>query len=185
MKAGELEEEFAGYDDWTPQHQVYEPALDEDDEKEEPVEELKDVDDLDLNRHLSAKVQIPRAGYDLAVGKVVRRSRGTDGELIGKTDSNPLLDTSQYEVEFEDGSVEKCSANIIAEHIYAQLDDDVYTWMLMDEIVDHWSNPDAVPKREGKVRGPNGTWKAKQTTKGWELCVRWKDSSTEWVSLRD
>ena len=66
--------------------------------------------------------------------------------MIGKSNSNPLLDTSQYEVEFEDGSVEKYSANIIAEHIYAQLDDDGYTRMLMDEIVDHRSTPDAIPR---------------------------------------
>ena len=192
MKAGkdtdELESEFAGSDDVTPRHVMYEPILDQElltDEKDQPPKELSDAEDLDLNRYLAAKVQIPRAGYDLAVGKVVRRARGTDGELIGKSDSNPLLDTAEYEVEFEDGSVEKYSANIIAEHIYAQLDDDGHTKMLMDEIVDHRSDASAVQLSDGKVRGPNGTWKPKKTTRGWELCVRWKDGSTEWVPLKE
>ena len=55
-------------------------------------------------------------------GRVVRRARDSAGELIGKTNPNPLLDTSEYEVQFEDGAVERYHANIIAEHIYSRVD---------------------------------------------------------------
>ena len=192
MKSGKdadvLESEFDAADELTPKHVQYEPADDhgyETEDKEEAVPELADADDLDLNRYLAAKVQIPKDGYTFATGKVVRRARDSSGELIGKAHNNPILDTSVYEVEFEDGSVEKYNANIIAEHIYAQLDDDGYTRMLMDEIIDHRSDNTAVKKGEGSVRGPNGTLKPKITTRGWELCVRWKDNSTEWVPLKE
>ena len=59
-----------------------------------------------------------------AVGKVIGRVRDESGELVGKSNRNPLLDTAVYDVEMSNGSVEKYSANIIAEHIYSQLDED-------------------------------------------------------------
>ena len=176
----------------TPKHVAYEEwedfkmgITDVDPTKKEEIPDLVDADDLDFNKYLSAKVRIPQGGYTFANGKVVRRARDSNGELIGKSHSNPLLDTSVYEVELEDGSVERYNANIIAEHIYAQVDDDGYTMMLVDEIIDHRSNEQALTKADGFVRGPNGSLKPKQTTKGWELCVRWKDGSTEWVPLKE
>ena len=125
--ADELEHEFGDKDEITPKHMAYEPVMDEapdSKDKPQPVPDLKDADDLDLNRHLSAKVLIPKDGHTFANGRVVRRARDSGGQLVGKSHNNPILDTSVYEVEFEDGSVEKYNANIIAEHIYAQLDDD-------------------------------------------------------------
>ena len=47
------------------------------------------------------------------------------------------LDTAQYEVEFEDGAVERYHANIIAEHIYSQMDDEGNGVALLDDIIDH------------------------------------------------
>ena len=81
--------------------------------------------------------------------------------------------------------MEKYNANIIAEHIYAQLDDDGYTRMVMDEIVDHRSDETAVGRKDGTIKGPNGTTQPRKTTKGWDLCVKWKDGSTEWVPLKE
>ena len=47
------------------------------------------------------------------------------------------FDTAMYEVEFEDGAVERHQANIIAEHICAQIDGEGYTKALLEEIIDH------------------------------------------------
>ena len=90
-------------------------------EEREDLPELADADDFDLNKYISAKVMLPKDGYTFASGKVVRRDKDDNGELIGKTSHNPLLDSSVYEVEFEDGAVERYHANIIAEHIYCLL----------------------------------------------------------------
>ena len=35
-----------------------------------------------------------------------------------------MLDTSEYEVQFDDGSTETYAANIIMENIYTQVDDE-------------------------------------------------------------
>ena len=84
--------------------------------------ELADACDFDLNKCISAKVMLPKDGFTFSSGKVVRRARDNNGELTGKTSHNPLLDSSVYEVEFEDGAVERHHANTIAEHIYSQMD---------------------------------------------------------------
>ena len=85
-----------------------------------------------------------------------------------------MLDTSVYEVELEDGSIERYHANILVEHIYASIDDDGYTKSAFDSIVDHRSKSNAV---RGQAQG--------QTTKGWDLCVKLSDGSTMWVPLKD
>ena len=176
----------------TPEHLAYEAwedfelnMTDEDPSMKVDIPDLVDADDLDFNKYLSAKVQIPIGGYTFANGKVVKRARDDNGVLIGKSNSNPLLDTSVYEVEFQDGSVERYNANIIAEHIYAQVDDDGYTKMLVDEIIDHRSNEHAISKADGFERGPNGSRKPKKTTRGWDFLVQWKDGSTEWIPLKE
>ena len=70
-------------------------------------------------------------------GTVKKRKRDRDGNLIGKSNQNPFLDTAMYEVEFDGGGVEAYTANIIAESIYSQVDDEGFTYFKMDEIIDH------------------------------------------------
>ena len=53
-------------------------------EDKEPLPEIKEADDLDLNKYISAKVMLPKDGYTFASGRVVRRVRDENGELVGK-----------------------------------------------------------------------------------------------------
>ena len=55
-----------------------------------------------------------------------------NGEPIGKAHKNPLLDSRQFEVEYIDGTTEILSANIIAENILAQVDDQGQRQLLLD-----------------------------------------------------
>jgi hypothetical protein len=82
---------------------------------------LPDAEDIKMgyDNYILAKVSIPVNGYQFANGVVKRRARDTNGELIGKANLNPLLNTSVYEVELEDGLVERYHANILAEHLYS------------------------------------------------------------------
>ena len=107
MDSLELDEqaEVQQLDDEAAAHVPYEELdLDEDadDSGKKPLPELKEVDDLDmdLDRYIAAKVQLPRDGVTFATAKVVKRSRDEEGELIGKSSKNPLLDTAVYEVQF-------------------------------------------------------------------------------------
>jgi hypothetical protein len=57
--------------------------------------------------------------------RVVKRSRGLNSEPIGCTHANPLFDTREYEIEFNDGTHEKYyQANVIAENMFAQVDNE-------------------------------------------------------------
>ena len=153
--------------------------------EDEPPPEIAEADDFDFNSYISAKVKLPVDGHTFANATVVRRARDECGELIGKSHGNPMMDTSLYEVRFEDGAVERYSANIIAENIYSQVDKDGTTLSYVQEIVGHKSDDDAVKISEGMSESHNGTKRRKQTTKGWWLLVELMNGSTEWAQLKD
>ena len=72
-------------------------------------------------------------------------------------------------------------ANIIAENIMSQVDEQGHKQMMIDEIVDHRKSNEAISK--GGVT--EGIDMKICTTKGWKLCVQWKDGSSSWVTLKD
>ena len=76
------------------------------------------------------------------------------------------------------------AANIIAENLLSQVDDEGNRQMLFDEIIAHRVLPDAVHKNEGTYTLPSGAVRKKRTTRGWEFCVQWKGGTTEWVALK-
>jgi hypothetical protein len=112
---------------------------------------------------------------------VKKRSRDQEGELIGRSNSNPLLDSSMYEVQFEDGSVDRYHANIIAENIYSRVDSAGNSQYMLDEILDHQSDDTAIKQSEGFTVGSKGEQVPKQTTRGWKLLVRQKGSQHKLV----
>jgi hypothetical protein len=97
---------------------------------DEPVQvgEPDDIDDLGpetdpFDKYISTKVLLP-SGDEMLYGTVLRRKRDESGNLIGKSHSNPVLDTSVYEDMFDNGHVEAYNANLIAENIYARTDNE-------------------------------------------------------------
>jgi hypothetical protein len=52
--------------------------------------------------------------------------------------------------------------------------------------VQHWYIPKKAALRcDGYIVVKNGKRRHKLTTKGWKLCVKWKDGSTSWEALKD
>ena len=90
-----------------------------------------------------------------------------------------------HDVEFTDGSIEKYTANVIAENMFAQVDDEGHQFLIMKEITDHRKDNTAVPISDGTITSSNGNVKPKVTTRGWELLVQWKDGSMSWEKLKD
>ena len=83
--------------------------------------EADDVDVQTFDKLVGAGVSIVRGG-ERAKGVVKRRAQDEYGNLKGMSNSNPLFDLSEYFVEFEDGSSDRYTANIIAESIFSQFD---------------------------------------------------------------
>ena len=118
----------------------YEPM--EEDEVEPELGEADQVQHEAFDRYITARVNLSQ-GDSKAYGTVMGRKRDANGKLVGISHENPLLDTAIYEVQFDSGDVEEYSANIIAESIYAQVDDDGTTYLL-NEIIDHRKSRDAM-----------------------------------------
>ena len=97
----------------------------------------------------------------------------------------PILNSRVYDAMFPDSSVQQYGANIIAENLYSQVDEEGGEYMLMDEILDHASDDTAVRKGEWISVDMNGRKRRKYITKGWNFLVSWKDGTQSWIPLKD
>jgi len=136
------------------------------------------------DNYLSVEISIPRGG-SLVKGRIKSCKRDTDGNPIGRADANPILDTCEYIVEFEDGDKAELNANLIAEAMNAQCDPDGNQYVLLDSLVDHRCLDTAIRPADQKVVRPDGCTYMKQKTIGWQICCQWKDGSTSWENLSD
>ena len=98
---------------------------------------------------------------------VKRRNLDDDGNPIGTESTNPLVDTRAYEIEFIDGATETLTANIIADNLLAQVDEEGQRQILLDKIIDYRRNNDAVHKIDAFIKTSTGNRRRKMTTKGW------------------
>jgi Reverse transcriptase (RNA-dependent DNA polymerase) len=171
----------------TPEYEAYESF-----EEDRPDLSMPDTDTFQVgdeyepesyDGYITSQVLLPR-GDDMKLGTVRQRKRDENNTPIGTGHDNPVLDTRIYEVEFGDGQVLEYSANVIAENLYSQVDEEGHRHVILDAITDHKSNASAVPKDDEfvTIRGKNHR---RKTTKGWKLCVQWKDGSTSWERLAD
>ena len=87
---------------------------------------------------LNMEVGLPRGDDDALMHAIVKKRKLDDNGLqIGTYHNNPLLDTRAYEVEYSDGTIKILTANIIAENLLAQVDEEGHRQLLLDEVVDH------------------------------------------------
>ena len=84
----------------------------------------EDNDEEAIDKYLNVELIMNMGTNDERCGCVIKRSQGLDGDPISQAHVNPLFDTREYEVEFTDGTHERYQANVIAENMYAQVDDE-------------------------------------------------------------
>jgi hypothetical protein len=164
----------------TPDFETY---SDDSDGTEQTMPEADEYDVDTFDQYIGAETLLS-SGDSMLQGIVKTRKRDADGNPIGKANSNPLLDTRLYEVEFPDGDIREYAANVIAESIYSRVDDEGRHHLLLEAVVDHIKDDTAVPIDDGYIVS-KGNRRRKLTTKGWKLCVKWKDGSTSWEALKD
>ena len=66
-------------------------------------------------------------GDEKFIGTVKRQATGPDGKVSGSYNDNPYLNSIIYEVQLPDGQIKEYSANLIAENILGQVDDEGYS----------------------------------------------------------
>jgi hypothetical protein len=135
--------------------------------------------------YLDKEISLASGANEVQFGRVTKRLRDADGRPIGTANDNPLLGTREYAVEFRDGHVESVSANLIAQNLYSQLDDEGKRHILLTDIVDHRRDERAIDKRDAFTYMKNGVKRRRETTQGWQLLCEWKDGSSNWVALKD
>ena len=64
-----------------------------------------------------------------------QKMQDNDGNPMVHANPNPILDSQQYFVEFQDGTEAEIMANAIAQSMYAQCDPDVNHYLILDSIV--------------------------------------------------
>ena len=105
-------------------------------------------------------------------GKVVGRSSDPEGNLVGHYHDNPMLNTYSYDVEFSDGLVREYAANIIAENMVSQVDEEGYSLIMLDSIIDYKRDPAVVLSNDdGYVVTRRGVKRRRKTTAGWKILI--------------
>ena len=112
-------------------------------DREVPTPETND-------KYMNTLVIFPR-GNSYARGKFIGWKRDADGNAVGRSNDNPILDTREYNYEFDDGEVSKLTANVISESIYAACDDSGNEYMMMESIVDYRKSNKALSVSSQKV----------------------------------
>jgi len=150
------------------------------------VKEADEDFDKDLfDNYINMEVSINRGKEHPELARVTKRLKDHRGNYIGTANDNPILDTRMYEVEFHDGTKQALAANVIAENIFASVDEEGHRHILLDSIVDVRKSRTAVSKEDGFVVSSNGVKRRIETTKGWDVLIQWKDGSTTWNKLKD
>jgi hypothetical protein len=134
--------------------------------------------------YLSAEISVPRRGT-LVKGRVTSQKRDKDDNPIGLANTNPILNTREYTLTFNNGNETVLNENLIAEAIYAQCNPDGNQYVLLGSIIDHQRLDTAIRASVQKVVQPNGRTYMKRSTIGWQVCCQWKDESTSWENLAD
>jgi hypothetical protein len=95
-----------------------------------------------------------------------------------------MLDTGTYGIEFPDDRSDEYTATVIAENMYAQCGAEGRQYNLMEGIIDCKTDGHAIYCDDMYIN--NGSNKqVSKTTKGWNLCVDWKDEKNSRGSLAD
>ena len=135
------------------------------------------------NQWINAELNLPQ-GEKFQNAKVISQSKYGNGVPIGSYDINPFLNTTIYDVGFPDGEICEYCANVISENMYSQVDAEGYRYQLLDNIVDHKQDGNAIHPNDLYINKKSGQKHMRQTTSGWNLLVQWKNGTQEWVPLK-
>eukprot|EP00957_Ditylum_brightwellii_P019321 1458209-Ditylum_brightwellii.AAC.1 len=117
--------------------------------------EQDDMDDNTYDKYIGAEIEVEGLDGECKRGMVKNRKKGPDGCGLGRVHRNPLFDTWEYKIVYEDGTT------------------------------DCYHDKSAITKQDGYNLSKNGNYIPKKATRGWSLCVEWKDGITNWIILRN
>ena len=129
------------------------------------------------------KVQVPTSSNEFLEGVVTSRKRDSNGNVLGKFNNNPILDSRIFTVKIGEDQYHDFAANVILENLYEQVDDEGKSHSILKGIIAHRKGDEALSAEESWFEDGNGIRKKRITTKGWTFQVEWIDGSTSWIPL--
>ena len=85
---------------------------------------------------ITSEVVLPQ-GESENLARNIRGSVDKDRNFIRNYNENPILNTGIYDVDFQDGVIKTYSANVIAQNIFNQVDNDGCHSQILDYIPDY------------------------------------------------
>ena len=122
-------------------------------------------------------------GEEMNKVKLVGLSKDDDGNIIGKYDSNPMLNIMVYGVDSPDGSIREYVTNVIADNVYSQVDSGYFSHSILSEILDFSKDTTTVQKGDQYIITKSGQRRMQKSTVGWNLLISWKYGSEQWIPL--
>jgi hypothetical protein len=146
---------------------------------------LRCIFNIKQDTYLNMELAIPRDSYGPEFARVTKRLKDKDGLPNGRAHNNSILNTRMYKVEYPGGHKASLAANVIAENMFAQVNDEGNRHVLFEKIIDHQTDGTEVKQQDAFLTTPNSNKRRRETMKGWELLIQWKNGSTAWVSMKD
>jgi hypothetical protein len=168
--------------DLTPEYDLFGDIGDADSDPDPDHADLKVTPKVGDN--IGVDLLFPKGGT-MTKGRVTARKRDADGNPKGRANPNPILDTREYTVTFDDGDVTDLTANLIAESSYAQCDPDGNQYVLLDSLIDHRRLDTALQLSDQTAVRNDGRTYQRWNTVGWQICCQWKYGSSSWEKLSD
>ena len=103
-----------------PEEEIFEATPDGILPTDEDLEEDPNGPSFDPLIVSKAQVVLPHKEGDMMIAVDIKRKRDANGNLVGRKQRFPRLDSRVYEVEFLDGERQKIAYNILAEHLLSQ-----------------------------------------------------------------
>ena len=138
---------------------------------------------MNYDQYIGAEFFINRSGESVPA-KVSKRARDNEGKPIGKRNDNPLLDSREYDCILDDGTTYRYHANVIAENIFSQYDEEGCRHAVLKSITDHKKDNSAIGSANSFIMTRKRVRIPKKTTRGWQLLCEWRDGSSDWIDLK-
>ena len=107
-----------------------------------------------LDTLINPQVLLPY-GNEMKLTTIKSKLIDVNGDQIGVYHKQPFFKAITYNAEFQDGSVCNFGVNIIAQHLYSQVDEDGRSFSILDQIVDSKQDETTIKRRhvsDNKIR---------------------------------
>ena len=88
----------------------------------------------------------------MVAARVVIRSLGPDGKVVGYLNHNKMLESRIYDIMFMDGTVQQLAANRIALSMYKNVYSEGFMTKILDQVQRHRKTEEAIEKSDGYVK---------------------------------